>query len=173
MNNVILFILAMVIMVGVLYISIKPKKGRGGSDADEEYERIRQAMRDLEEKVGAMNDGKSGSSFDAALPSSALNIDKSAKFDLSTSLTDDELEILADDVRFYAEDAMGFNDMLKNIVFQLADEVDDGGIVDGTELGQLIDITSEMLEYPLYAVNYGRGTPERETILKKLKGYCK
>ena len=165
MNNVILFILAMVIMVGVLYISIKPKKGRGGSDADEEYERIRQAMRDLEEKVGAMNDGKSGSS--------SLNIDKSAKFDLSTSLTDDELEILADDVRFYAEDAMGFNDMLKNIVFQLADEVDDGGIVDGTELGQLIDITSEMLEYPLYAVNYGRGTPERETILKKLKGYCK
>ena len=162
----------MVIMVGVLYFSIKPRKRRGGSDAEEDFNRIMDKMQALREKVDAMDDGDRDPSA-GALASSALNIDKNAKIDLSTSLTDDELEILADDVRFYAEDAMGFNDMLKNIVLQFADEVDDGGIVDGAELGQLIDITSEMLEYPLYAVNYGRGTPEREVILKKLKGFCK
>lgn len=171
MNNVLLFILAMVIMVGVLYISLKPKKRHRGNDA-EEFNRIMDEIQALREKVGAMDDGK-GDPFAGALPSSALNIDKNAKIDLSTSLTDDELEILADDARFYGEEALGFNDMLKGIVFQLADNVDDGGIVDGTELGQLIDITSEMLEYPLYAVNYGRGTPERETILEKLKGFAK
>lgn len=123
-------------------------------------------------KTDDAGDWDFGKEEDSPLASSKLNVDENATFDLAASLTDDELEILADDMRFYADEAFGWNAMLKDAMMKIADNVDDGGIVNGIELKALVDATTEMLEYPLYANTYGRGTPERETILEKLKKFA-
>ena len=178
MKRVIIILIILIVVYFIMKIISALAKGSSESRSrtgDPEYDEIMKRMKDLEKMIDDLDTGKGKSSSggggkDAVLASQSLNIDEDARVDLSASLTDEELEMLADDTRFFANEALSFSDLIKNITLELADNVDDGGVVTGRELGQLIDITTEMLEYPLYANGYGRGTPERKTILEKLKG---
>ena len=83
--------------------------------------------------------------------------------------TEDELELIADDLRFYASDALSFNEQLVNAALKLADTVEDGGEVAEDMVPHIANQVEEMTTYPPYIRERGGATPERMAVLEKLK----